>query len=294
MTLPTAISTEQLIMHVQMLAGEIGERNTRRPRALRAAEEYIQAVWNDHGYDVTRQEYRIHDDLWANLEVTRRGRAGNTPLILLGAHYDSVMGSPGANDNGTGVAALLELSRVFSALSPEASVRFVAFVNEEPPYFLTPAMGSRVYAEKARDRGDKIAVMVSLETMGYYSEEPGSQKFPFPSVLFEKMYPDRGNFIAFASNIASRAVMREAVALFRSRSKFPVESIATLEMIPGINWSDHASFWQVGYPAFMVTDTAPYRYPYYHTPQDTPDRVNYDALTRVTQGLAGMFQALAS
>jgi Zn-dependent M28 family amino/carboxypeptidase len=229
---------------------------------------------------------------WANLEVTRRGRENPDDIILIGAHYDSVIGSPGANDNATGVAALLELSRLAAARNLGTAVRFVAFVNEEPPHFQTAQMGSRVYAKQARARGDRIRAMLSLETLGYYSEAPASQGFPFPSVMFRRFYPDRGNFVLFVSNFGSRPLLRQAVELFRAQSDFPVESIATFELVPGVDWSDHSSFWAEGYPALMVTDTALYRYPYYHTEQDTPEKVNYGALARIVDGLAGMLWAL--
>jgi Zn-dependent M28 family amino/carboxypeptidase len=287
------ITVKNLKRHVQILAGDIGERNPFKPEALHHAEEYIAQVWHAQGYNVVRQEYELKGERWANLEITRAGREKETSVLLIGAHYDSVIGSPGANDNGTGVAALLEISNTFAALDPQTSVRFVAFVNEEPPYFQTPFMGSRIYAQKARDRGDRIRVMASLETIGYYSDAPASQKFPFPSALFRLLYPDRGNFIVFVSNLPSRTVTQEAHRLFHAHSNFPAETISTLEMVPGIDWSDHASFWGVGYPAFMVTDTAPYRYPYYHTAEDTPDKVNYQALGRVAEGLRATFQGLA-
>ena len=290
---PSGISVATLKAHVQTLAGEIGERNVFRPRALRRAEEYIERAWRAQGYEVVRQEYQLGGEKWANLEVTRRSRSKPNALLLIGAHYDSVMGSPGANDNATGVAALLEIAKAFTAVEPSASVRFVAFVNEEPPFFKTAQMGSRVYAKMARARGDDIRAMVSLETIGYYSDAPGSQQFPFPSWLYDLAFPDKGNFVMFASNWGSRSVMRRAEALFRAHSDFPVESISTFEVVPGVDWSDHDSFWQAGYPAFMVTDTALYRYPHYHEPTDTPDKINYGALARVSQGLAGAFRGWA-
>ncbi len=202
---------DALRAHVQVLAGEIGERNTFRPHALRRAAAYIEQSWRDQGYTVTRQEYSIGRDTWANLEITRRGRNAPDDIILVGAHYDSVIGSPGANDNATGVAALLELSRRAAARDLGKTVRFVAFVNEEPPHFQTALMGSRVYAKRARARGDRIRAMLSLETLGYYSEAPGSQLFPFPSALYRFFYPDRGNFILFVSNFGSRPLLRQAV-----------------------------------------------------------------------------------
>jgi Zn-dependent M28 family amino/carboxypeptidase len=290
---PAGISVQNLKAHVQMLAGVIGERNVFRPLALRRAEEYIERTWRTQGYEVVRQEYAVGGEKWANLEVTRRGRSKPTVILLIGAHYDSVIGCPGANDNATGVAALLEISRSFIAVGPAMSVRFVAFVNEEPPLFQTAQMGSRVYAQVARARGDDIRAMVSLETIGYYSDALGSQQFPFPAWAYHLAFPDRGNFLIFASNWGSRAVARRAADLFRAQSDFPVESISTFEIVPGVDWSDHDSFWRAGYPAFMVTDTALYRYPHYHAPTDTPDKVHYEALARVTQGLAGAFRGFA-
>jgi len=278
---------------VQVLAGEIGERNTFRPQALRRAAAYIEQAWRNQGYTVTRHEYAMGRDTWANLEITRRGRERPDDIILIGAHYDSVIGSPGANDNATGVSALLELSRPAAARDLGKTVRFVAFVNEEPPQFQTALMGSRVYARQARARGDRIRAMLSLETLGYYSEAPGSQAFPFPSALYRLFYPNRGNFVLFVSNFGSRPLLRQAVESFRQVTPFPVESIATFEWVPGVDWSDHGSFWEQGYPALMVTDTALYRYPHYHTEQDTPEKVNYDALARVVDGLAGTLWTLS-
>jgi hypothetical protein len=287
----TEISTELLKAHVQELAGQIGERNIFLDGTLDRAAGYIERVWKEQGYDVVRHSYRVENVDSANLEVTRRGTGRPAEIILVGAHYDSVIGSPGANDNATGVAALLEISRHFLTLETKRSVRFVAFVNEEPPLFETPQMGSRVYAKMARQRGDDIRAMISLETIGYYSDAPGSQHYP---PLFNFFYPDRGNFIAFVSNFRSRGLLHRAVAAFRAHSDFPVECVATFEAIPGVNWSDHASFWREGYRAIMVTDTAPYRYPHYHSETDTPDRVNYPALTRVAEGLAAVTAALAA
>ena len=227
----------------------------------------------------------------ANLETTRSGSKWSNEIILIGAHYDSVVGSPGANDNASGVAALMEISRGFRDIRPERTVRFVAFVNEEPPFFYWRQMGSMVYARAARKRSDDIRLMMSLEMLGCYSDEPGSQGYP---PLFRYFYPDRGNFIALVSNLRSRGLLRRTVSLFKNHSDVPVESLATLSIVPGVSWSDHLSFWRHGYPALMVTDTAFYRYPYYHTAWDTPDKVDYDTMTRVTDGLFVAIGALAT
>lgn len=160
---------ERLPAHVGTLASEIGERHVFRPRALRDAAAFIEQEWRAQGYQVRAQRYEVHGVACANLEVTCRGRGRPDEIILVGAHYDSVPGSPGANDNASGVAALLEISRALPGAAPLRSVRCVAFVNEEPPFFLTDDMGSRRYARAARAAGDDIRLMLSLETIGYYS-----------------------------------------------------------------------------------------------------------------------------
>ncbi len=290
MSLARQISASRLRAHVERLAGEIGERNVFRPEALRAAADYIQEEWRGQGYQVIPHWYTVSGGQWANLEINRLGSTRPNEILLVGAHYDSVRGSPGANDNGSGVAAMLELSRLFAELTPAVTVRFVAFVNEEPPFFFRRKHGSEAYAKMARARGDAIRAMVSLETIGYYRDEPGSQHYP---PLFQLFYPRQGNFITFVSDFRSRALMRRAVQAFRLHSDFPLEHIATTRFVPGVAWSDHWSFWRQGYRAIMVTDTAFYRYPYYHTRKDTPEKLMYPAFTRVTAGLADTFATLA-
>jgi len=279
----------RLRLHVHTLAGEIGERNVFRPSALQAAADYITEEWRKQGYAVMPQCYEVLGVRCANLEVRREGRTRPEEIVLVGAHYDSVRGSPGANDNGSGVAALLEISRRFIQIEPEITVRFVAFVNEEPPFFLWKNMGSLVYARAARRRGDRIRLMVSLEMLGYYSNEPRSQHYP---PLFRFFFPDQAEFIAFVSNLRSRRAMLQAVHAFRAHSNFPLEYVTTFAFIPGAAASDHFSFWRQGYPAFMVTDTAYYRYAYYHTAADTPEKLCYESFARVTDGLYQTFAAL--
>ena len=285
-----SVSETTLRAHVQTLAGDIGERNVMNPQALRAAADYLRRQWQSQGYEVIAHEYTIERERWANLEVSRQGRKTPNEIVVIGAHYDSVFGSPGANDNGSGVAALLELARLFAVRDTECTVRFVAFVNEEPPLFRTGDMGSRQYARAARAQNEDIRAMLSLETIGHYNDAPGSQHYP---PLFSPFFPDRGNFIGMVSNIGSRALLRQAVSAFRAASDFPLEYVSTFGWVPGVDWSDHGSFWSEGYPAIMATDTALYRYPYYHSAQDTPDKVDYARLARVTAALAAVVEALA-
>lgn len=281
---------QRLRTHVERLAGDIGERNVCFPDALQRAAMYIEGEWKMEGYTVERYEYGVSEIRCANLVASRKGGARQSEILLLGAHYDSVIGSPGANDNASGVAALLEISRLFQAIEPNLTVRFAAFVNEEPPFFMTRQQGSMLYAEAARRRGDDIRLMASLETVGCYSDEAGSQSYP---PLFSFFYPDRGNFIGIVSDFRSRAAMRRLAEAFRARTDFPLETVSTFRFVPGVSWSDHWSFWRQGYRAVMVTDTAFHRYLHYHSATDTPDKLSYPELARVTLGLFEAFAALA-
>jgi Zn-dependent M28 family amino/carboxypeptidase len=273
----------RLESHVRMLAGNIGERNIYHPDALAEASAYIGNVWQEQGYQVIPQTYEVGGIPCSNLEVTHAGVKHPEQILLTGAHYDSVSGSPGANDNGSGVAALLEIARLLKSVETDCTVRFVAFVNEESPFFFREQMGSMVYAREAHKRNDDIRLMISLETLGYYSERPRSQRYP---PLFRFFYPDRANFIAFVSNLRSRRVLHRFSAAFRRHSLFPAEHVATFAWIPGVAWSDHLAFWRQGYRALMVTDTAFYRYPHYHAATDLPDELDYASMAAVTEGVA--------
>lgn len=271
---------DNLRRHVTAIGSR--EHNLMHPAELEAAARYIEQALAGFGHRVEAQRIQAATGEVRNIEVEIGGAARAQEIVLIGAHYDSVFGAPGANDNGSGVAATLELARLFKAERPARTVRFVLFVNEEPPFYKTEQMGSRIYVRRAKERGENIVAMFSLETIGYYSDRPGSQRYPFPLGLF---YPDTGNFIAFVSNFASRALLHEVIAAFRRHTAFPSEGVAAPAFLPGVDWSDHWSFWDEGYPALMVTDTAPYRYPHYHAQTDTPDKVDYERLARVTLGL---------
>lgn len=281
----------RLQAHVQMLAGRIGERNMWHPERLEQAARYIEAELAAAGCAVEAHSYTLNGHTVRNIVARIEGHERPQEIVVIGAHYDSVLGSPGANDNATGVAALLELARALCAEQPNRTLRLVAFVNEEPPFFKTSEMGSRVYARQAKQRGEKIVAMASLETVGYYSEAEDSQMFPFPPLRF--FYPTRANFIAFVANFRSRALLQRSLKAFRASSTFPAEGLVAPEWLIGIDWSDQWSFWRSGYPAIMITDTAPFRYRHYHTQQDTPDKVNYGALSRLLPGLVGMTRTLA-
>jgi hypothetical protein len=282
---------QQLVRHVWSLAGEIGERHLWRYEALQAAARYIDTTLAGWSYTVATQPFEAWGKTVHNLAAELPGTSHPEEIIVVGGHYDSVPGCPGANDNATGVAAMLELARLLSGRALGRTVRFVAFVNEEMPFFHTAHMGSWQYARQAHQRGERIVAMLSLETMGYYSDTPGSQQYPFPFGLF---YPSVGNFIAFVGNTASRSLVHRSIAAFRQHAAFPSQGTAAPGWLTGVGWSDHWAFWQHGYAAMMITDTALFRYAAYHTPSDTPDRIDYARMARVVAGIGSVVADLAS
>ncbi len=281
----------KLRVHVGAIAGE--EHNVRHPEALERSARYIEATLAGLGYAVARQEFEADGVKVRNIEAALRGGGKEQPrIIVIGAHYDSAEGAVGANDNGSGAAALLELARALKSFRPAdgLEIRLVFYVNEELPWFGTERMGSYLHASGLQRQGREVAAMLSLETIGWYSDSAGSQRYPFPFNLF---YPDVGNFIGFVANPRSRGLVRQVVGSFRRHAQFPSEGGVGLESIAGVSWSDQWAYWKHGWPAVMVTDTAPFRYPHYHTPQDTPDKLDYERLARVVKGLEGVVRDLA-
>jgi Zn-dependent M28 family amino/carboxypeptidase len=274
---------------VTRLAGEIGDRNVWKHDRLDQAAEFIESSLSAAGYRVKRQTFEADRKSFHNIEAEIRGSTRPEEIVIIGAHYDTSPGTPGANDNGSGVAALLALARSSTGSHPARTLRFVAFANEEPPYFQTPRMGSYVYAKRCRERDERIVGMISLETIGYYRDDPGSQRYPSP---FDLLYPSTGNFIAFVGNLSSRSLVRRSIGAFRHSVQFPSEGGALPEAIPAVDLSDQWAFHQFGYPAFMLTDTAFFRYPWYHLPEDTPEKLDYDRMTRVVEGMQGVIRAL--
>lgn len=279
----------ELVADVQELAGNIGERNLPHYPALLQAGEFIEKSFRASGLESRRDSYDVRGKQCHNIEAEIRG--ASPEIILVGAHYDSIYGAPGANDNGSGVAALLALARRFAGKENNRTMRFVAFVNEEPPYFQTDQMGSLVYAKRCRARKDPIEAMISLETIGYFSDAPRSQKYPSPGL--GAFYPTTGNFIGVVGNVGSRDLVRRTIKIFREEAKLPSQGAALPPFIPGVGWSDQWSFWQNGYAGIMITDTAPFRYPDYHSLSDTPDKLDYDRFALVVSGMQKVLAALA-
>lgn len=279
---------ETMKSHVHALAVVIGERRVGHRDSLNRARHYLQ----DELKRATGQPVRLETigetgERAVNLVLELPGSAPE--LVVVGAHYDSAPGTRGANDNASGVAAVLVLARRLAAGPRRRSLRFVLFANEEPPYFQNPGMGSLVHAENSKRCQDPIVAMLSLESLGYYSTETGSQRYPGP---IGWLYPNRGDFVGFVGNPSSRSLVRRAIATFRATTPFPSEGAALPGWIPGVGWSDHWSFWQFGYPAIMLTDTAVFRDPSYHSASDDIEHLDFLRLARVTLGIEAVIAEL--
>jgi len=287
-----SVTAARIRTHIAAIATR--PHNTDHYDDLEAAARYIETELEKMGHTHQPQIFEADGKRVRNIEVIIEPRAGSQRgTVVVGAHYDSYDKAPGANDNGSGTAALLELARLFRAnpQQPDARVRLVFFVNEEPPYFQDTGMGSAEYAKKLAQSGEALIGMISLETIGYYRDAPGTQHYPFPLGL---LYPDTGNFIAFVGMTSSRDFVRATVKTFRDQTAFPSAGGVAPGFIPGIDWSDHWSFANYGYPALMVTDTAYFRDPDYHHPTDLPAKVDVEKVARVTHGVAKVIWRMAT
>ncbi len=282
----------ELYKLVQALAVNIGPRSYRDPANLDAAADFVSNRLASLGYPVTEQSYQVGGLQVRNVIAERRGTEEPDRVIVVGAHYDTVVGSPGADDNASGVAVLLELARLHAATRFRKTVRFVGFTLEEPPFFRSWHMGSRVYTRALKERGEQVEAMLCLESVGYYSREPGSQSFPWPVFWLRWRYPTTGNFLTIVSNADSRMLQEYVRDVLISRMALPVETYTGPWWIPGVDWSDHGSFWNEGYPAIMLTDTALFRNPHYHSPFDLPERLDYQAMAELVKGLGQTLTSL--
>jgi hypothetical protein len=275
--------------HIAAIAAR--EHNIARYDELEKVARYIEATLASFGYAVGRQEFIADGRRVRNIDAVVEPRSGQADpeVVVVGAHYDSARGSPGANDNASGAAAVIELARLLRTGEAGKRIRFVLFVNEEPPYFMTAAMGSLHYARALSDRKERVVAMYSIETVGFFSSTPGSQHYPAP---FGLIYPDRGDFVAFVGMLGSRRLLHDTIRSFRSHTAFPSIGGVAPGFIPGIAWSDHWAFATQGVPALMITDTAPFRYPHYHLPSDTPDKVDVESLARVVKGIERVIRDL--
>ncbi|MBF0539278.1 MAG: M28 family peptidase [Nitrospirae bacterium] len=276
---------------VYFLSQEIGSRSYRAIHTLDKAAEYISQRFIIYGYDVSYQTYKHGGNVYKNIIAEIRGKGFPETVIVIGAHYDTVYGTPGADDNASGIAGLLEVARLLSGSAFNKTVRFVAFAFEEFPAFFSDYMASYVYARHLRQKNEDVELMICLEMIGYFRDEADSQRFPLP--FFKWFYPHEGDFIVVVGDMKARRFVSQIKHAFREGSALAVESITAPRWIPGITFSDHKSFWKFGYDAVMITDTAFYRNPNYHKHSDTPDTLCYNSMAEVVLGLVSAIGVLA-
>jgi hypothetical protein len=285
-----ASSEQALYDHVYALSVVIGSRSLREYGKILQAEQYIRTFLEKQDIPFELQGYDHEGNRYNNIVVTLEGGSRREETFIIGAHYDTVFGTPGADDNASAVAVLLELCRALKDYRPERTLRLIFFVLEEPPAFMTPAMGSYVYAMQARNRGENVVGMISLEMVGYFNDTEGSQAFPVPGLHW--LFPDRGNFIGVVGNVSSRELTLAVAESMKAGSGLPVEHLVALPFIPGIGLSDHGSFWKMGFRAVMVTDTAFYRNPNYHGEKDMIGTLRFDKMSQLVRGMVHVVEFL--
>ncbi|MGD2022575.1 MAG: M28 family peptidase [Desulfobacterales bacterium] len=285
---------QRLRDHLHALTVTIGERSVSRPENLEKTAAYITSFYRDIGLAVDRQAYSYAQLPVDNVITEISFRENPQRRFLLGAHYDSVSGTVGADDNASAIAVQLEVARLLSQKAdndaPDLAIKFVSFALEEPPVYGTRYMGSRVYARMARSQKEKIDGMICLEMVGYACHQPGCQNYPFPLMFMD--YPETGNFIGIVSNFKSRGFAKNLVAQFQKNEDLPVVKLTVPFngwIMPAVRLSDHASFWDKGYKAVMVTDSAFFRNPYYHTAADTMDKLDFEFMAKVVESLVIFF-----
>jgi Zn-dependent M28 family amino/carboxypeptidase len=272
-----------LHQHVHHLSEVIGSRSAFEYEKLDAAKDYIETVLKDLGLEYTLQNYQYREKTFSNIIVTLEGKKEPGKIFIIGAHYDTVFATPGADDNASAVAVLLELCRLLKDYQPSQTLKLIFFVLEEPPTFNTKYMGSYVYAKTAKENKEKIYGMISLEMLGYYNDKKGGQLYPLP--LMSLFYPKVPDFIAVVGDLRSRKLVKKIANSIKKGCAIPVETLSTVKFVPGVDFSDHGSFWKMGYPAVMITDTAFYRNSNYHSMSDTIDTLDFDKMGELLTGL---------
>ncbi len=279
---PPAVDVRRLEQHVRHLSEDLHPRNHEHVKNLELAAAYIQASFEAAGADVSSQDVVVEGTRYRN--VIARFGPPTGPVRVIGAHYDSHRDTPGADDNASGVAGLLELARLLGREQPPRAVELVAYTLEEWPHFRTENMGSAWHARSMKAANRDVELMLSLEMIGYFSDEPGSQRFPFP--VFAWLYPDRGNFIGLVGQFEHFGLMRKLKAAMAGATRLPVRSVnAPPTALEGIDFSDHRNYWKEGMPAIMVTNTAFLRNPNYHRAEDTFEKLDYERMAQVVRGV---------
>jgi Zn-dependent M28 family amino/carboxypeptidase len=301
---PPQVDPQRLQAHVKHLSVDLYPRSFDQADRLERAAQYVEDELRKTGADVSVQPVTVDEVRFRNIVARFGPRTG--PVTVFGAHYDShgdaaegqqIPGghspdthTPGADDNASGVAGLIELARLLAAKPPAQSVELVAYTLEEPPHFRTEHMGSAWHARALAEAGRECRLMVAVEMIGFFSDRPGSQAFPVPAM--SRLYADRGDFIALVGKFADFSQMRRVKALMAGAGSLPVHSINVTPRVTGIDFSDHLSYWDRGMPALMVTDTSFMRNPNYHLAGDTWEKLDYARMAQVVQGLFAVAQGL--
>ncbi len=288
---PGGDNISRLYEHVKHISVNIGSRSVHDYDAIEATKNYIESTLQNLGYAPTRQDYEYSGRVYSNIIASIRGAESPGETIVIGAHYDTVYGTPGADDNASAVAVLLEICRALRDFSPKRTLKLIFFTLEEPPLFRSKFMGSYVYAREAKRKGEDIRAMVCLEMVGYYSDKKGDQSLPLP--FMNLVYSTTPDFIAVVGNLKSKHLVKSVKRSLNKSSEIPVETLSTIGLVPGVDFSDHRSFWKMGYPAVMITDTAFYRNPNYHSARDTIDTLNFDKMSQLLDGLVGVAKDLS-
>jgi Zn-dependent M28 family amino/carboxypeptidase len=290
---PSWTKEEQyLFNHVKYLSETIGSRSFSEPAKIALARDYIADVLRLHGLKPVLQDFTLENTTFSNIIITIDGQIVPEEIIVIGAHYDTVLGTPGADDNASATAMLLEITRIMADSKPDRTLKLVFFVLEEPPVFGTKNMGSRIFARRAREKNMDIRAMISLEMVGYFNDRKGKQGFPLP--LMSLFYSNTPDFIGVVGNLKSKALVKQVKKGLKAGCSVPVETLIAPSVVPGISLSDHASFWKEGYPAVMITDSAFYRNPNYHRSTDTKDTLNYQTMAELLKGVIHVARDLSS
>ncbi|MCX5855821.1 MAG: M20/M25/M40 family metallo-hydrolase [Deltaproteobacteria bacterium] len=284
--------TRQFYRHVEHMSVRIGSRSVYEYSKLEETKRYIVSCLENFGYTPELQKVTYDGQVFNNVTASIKGKSSPDETVVIGAHYDTVFGAPGADDNASAVAVLLEMSRILKSFPPGRTIKLVFFVLEEPPVFRTEHMGSYVYAKDAKAKNENIKAMICLEMLGYYADKKGGQTFPLP--LMGLMYSSTPDFIAVVGNLQSRSLVERVKNTLKRNQGIPVESLSTVGFVPGVDFSDHWSFWKMGYPAVMITDTAFYRNPNYHTEKDTIDTLDFNRMTELLNGLEQVAKDLST
>jgi Zn-dependent M28 family amino/carboxypeptidase len=279
------VDPRRLEAHVRMLSETLAPRDAGHPENLDRVAAHIHGAFEQAGGRVADQPYRVGATTYRNV-VADFGPASKERIVV-GAHYDTAGPYPGADDNASGVAGLIELAGLLAGSDPPLTVELVAYTLEEPPYFRSEQMGSAVHAKSLKAAGVKLRAMLSLEMIGYFTDAPDSQSFPAPGLSL--LYPTTGNFIAVVGKLGQGSLVGQIRRAMAEATELPVHSIAAPRFLTGVDFSDHVSYWEAGYPAAMITDTAFYRNPNYHTRTDTAETLDY---RRMAQVVAGVFAAV--